>query len=294
MRENSCGLFFLFSSVFDLLFLGVTATIRLLNDHYPFMLPSASPIFCKLRNYLSVLSPTLAAWFLVWSAIDRCVRTSASAKWRRLSDERTARLIIGFSIVFYVLCYSHIFVYYDVQLRNAQTSSYVCIPRAGIYTAFLGIFFLVLNGGSYLAMIIASWLTLKHVRASRQRVAPQIELGRGRFPSIDRHLIRIMLFQVGVGVLLSSFRIVVLAYSLLTNQVPKSVERSTIESFIEQLSLMIFYINFAKSFFVNMLTSPPFRRIFVQRGISLWHLSLALNVHRGQMTQTRVDDGSPG
>ena len=273
LRQNSCGLYFLFSSIFDLFYLGFGATVRLMMDHYPFMIPSASPIFCKLRSYLSVLTPTLAAWFLVWSAIDRCMRTSPSAKWRRLSDERTARLIIGFSIVFYVLCYSHILAYYDVQLRNAQTLSYACTPLAGVYTAFISVFFLVLNGGSYLAMIIASWLTLKHVRASRQRVAPQMEIDGGRFPSIDRHLIRIMLFQVGVGVLLSSFRVVVLAYSLLTNQIPKSVERSTIESFIEQLSLMIFYINFAKSFFVNMLTSPLYRRIFVQRVISFWHLA---------------------
>ena len=269
-RENSCGLYFLFSSLFDLFYLVFSATTRLMIDNYPFMIPSASSTFCKLRNYVSALSPTLAAWFLVWSSVDRCVRTSASAKWRRWSDERTARLVVGFSIIFYVLWYSHILVYYDVQLRDAQTSSYVCIPLAGFYTVFLSTFLLVWNGGMYLAMLIASWITLRHVRASRHRAAPQMEISRRRFPSIDRHLIRIMLFQIGVGVLLSSFRVFVLAYNLLTNNVSKSVERRTIEFFVDQFSLMIFYFHFAKSFFVNMLTSPLFRRICVQRVISLW------------------------
>jgi hypothetical protein len=45
----------------------------------------------------------------------------------------------------------------------------------------------------------------------------------------------------------------------------------TIESFCDQLSLIIYYLNFAKSFPVNTLTSPFCRHIFHHRILKIWH-----------------------
>ena len=273
LRENPCGLCFLFSSIFDLFYLGFSTTTRLLGDHYAHMIPSSSSIFCKLRTYVSVLFPTLATWFLVWSSIDRCLSTSTSNKWRKLSSRRIIYLMVFFSTIFFILCYLHMLIFYNVQLRNPQTLTYICVPPTGFYATFLSSLFLTINGGFYLIMFIACLVTLKHVRTSRHRVATQTNMTRTRFPSVDRHLITIMLFQIGFGFILCSFRVFVLAYSLLTGTVSKSVERLTIESIIEQLSLVIYYINFAKSFPVNMVTSPLFRRIFIQRTMNLWKTS---------------------
>ena len=83
--------------------------------------------------------------------------------------------------------------------------------------------------------------------------------------NIDRHLIMIILVQVGLGVLLTSFRCGFLFYEMWTYTMVKDSRRHTIEMVLNKLSLTVFYMNFAKSFPVNMLTSPLFRHAFCRK-----------------------------
>ena len=271
LLHNPCALYFFFSSVFDLLYIMFGTLTNLMNDHYTYLLPSGSIIFCKLRTYLSVVMPTLATTFLAWASIDRCLLTSPSVKWRRLSGIVTARYVVSINIGFFLLAFSHLLVYYELRLRNISSNTYSCVPGAGFYTTFISAFLLSWNSLFYCTMFAASCITLQRVRASRKRVAPQT--GRNiAYPKVDRHLITIMFAQIGVGIVFSSYRVIFLAYSLLTSNVIKSTDRMAIESFAGQLSLIVYYINFAKSFPVNTLTSPLFRKIFYQRMNNLYRL----------------------
>ena len=268
LLHNPCALYFFFSSVFDLLYLMFGTLTRLMNDHYAYLLPSGSIAFCKLRTYLSVVLPTSATIFLVWASVDRCLLTSQSVKWRRLSRIKIARSVVLITIGCSLLALSHILIYYELHLRNVPNNIYTCVPKAGFYTTFIGAFLLSCNSLFYCIMFAASFITLRRVRASRKRVASQTAR-RIHYSNIDRHLITIMFAQIGVGIVFSSYRVVFLAYSLLTSTVNKSTDRMAIESVLDQLSLIFYYINFAKSFPVNTLTSPLFRKIFYQRMMSL-------------------------
>lgn len=270
--NNTCGLYFLCSAIFDLIYLMVGALTRLMSDHYPYVLPSRSVVYCKLRYFVSIIAPTLATFFVALASIDRCLLTSSSRKWRNFSKIKTARWITIISIVFWSLAFSHTLIFFDLQLINANTNVYACAPKPGIYSTFLGIFVLFFNTiFMYTIMIIPSKITLIRVRASRNRVG---NLGnqRGRIHNIDRHLIAIMFVQVGLGLLLTAFRCVFLTYSYFTSNITKDIYRITVESFIAQLSLIVYYLNFAKSFPVNTLTSPLFRNIFWQRMIKIFSL----------------------
>jgi hypothetical protein len=85
--------------------------------------------------------------------------------------------------------------------------------------------------------------------------------------NIDRHLITIILIQVGLGMLLTFFRCGFLVYIVWTNNINKSNSQLKFDLFLDKFSLIIYYINFAKSFPVNIFTSQLFRQIFGQRFI---------------------------
>ena len=78
---------------------------------------------------------------------------------------------------------------------------------------------------------------------------------RRKHGNIDRNLIIILFVQVNLGILLTVFRC---GFYFIV-----SVQEIKIKIFPElifdKMSLLIYYINFSKSFFVNTLTSPSFR-----------------------------------
>lgn len=109
-------------------------------------------------------------------------------------------------------------------------------------------------------MFSASVITLRNVRKSRNRVM-NIRNPQPKLHNVDRQFIKILFLQVGVGAALSSFRCIFLVYSLLSKNVPKGIYRVAVESFLDQFSLIVYYLNFAKSTFFD---------IFRQRLIHTW------------------------
>ncbi|CAF3391115.1 unnamed protein product, partial [Rotaria sp. Silwood2] len=170
LRRNSCALYFLCSTIFDLIYLTFGASTRLMSDHYSYILPRRSVVFCKVRTYLAVAIPALATFFLTLASVDRCLLTSKSRKWRRLSCISIARHTAVLSVIFWLLCFCHMIVYYDLQLVDVNNNIYTCMPRSGAYTMFISVFILVCNTILfYIIMFAASVITLRNVRTSRHR-----------------------------------------------------------------------------------------------------------------------------
>lgn len=111
-------------------------------------------------------------------------------------------------------------------------------------------------------MFIASVITIRHVRASRNRIAP-VQQNTSR--RIDRHLMFLMLVQVILSVIFLSMHTVVLAYQYITREEVKDARTRAVELFISQTGILLYYINYAKSFYLHTLTRPFFREIFWKR-----------------------------
>jgi hypothetical protein len=74
-----------------------------------------------------------------------------------------------------------------------------------------------------------------------------------------------MLFQVGTSCLLILTRIVYFSYNVITTNTQKTEYQEELGTFFSQLTTQLFYLNYAKSFYVYTLSSKYFRSIFVQR-----------------------------
>jgi len=71
-----------------------------------------------------------------------------------------------------------------------------------------------------------------------------------------------MLAQASVSVLLDFTRSSAYTYYFLTANIPQDSYQKTVDVFIFQLSNVLLYINYSKSFYIYTLTSSLFRKIF--------------------------------
>ena len=112
-------------------------------------------------------------------------------------------------------------------------------------------------------MLICTIITLIRIRKSRFRIRSSSNQRRTR--NIDRHLITILFVQIGLGILFTFFRCGFLVYTFSTNIFKKNSSQINLDLFLDKFSLLIYYLNFAKSFPINILTSQIFRHMFFQK-----------------------------
>ncbi|CAF2698173.1 unnamed protein product [Rotaria sp. Silwood2] len=266
-------------------------------DHYSSILPTKSSLFCKIRTYLVTLIPALATYYTSFASIDGFLLTSRSVNCPAWSNIKVARYSVVITTVILLFSSIHILIYYNVKMINAENNVFLCIPRDGIYTFFVSIYFIV----CFLIipcvmMIISSILTYMHIKKS-QRHSKTLPLSRKRTCRLDRHLLIMMLVQVSLSLIFLSFRIVNRTYSILTTNVKNNNYRIAIESFTNELSFVMYTLNFAKSFVVYTLTSRLFFEIFCERIMGLYRTILTMikrissqskNLHTSSVLNTMV------
>lgn len=80
-----------------------------------------------------------------------------------------------------------------------------------------------------------------------------------------------MLFQVGISSLLIFTRIAYVSYSVITSDIQKTDYQKSLDTLFSQLTTQLFYLNYAKSFYVYTLSSKYFRKIFVGKIVKMVH-----------------------
>ena len=97
-----------------------------------------------------------------------------------------------------------------------------------------------------------------------------------------------MLIQVGVSSVLILTRIGYFSYSVITNGVPKTDYQKALDVFFSQFTTQLFYLNYAKSFYLYTLASNYFRRIFMERVMAFYR-----RVIPGRRVDTRLNSNRP-
>jgi hypothetical protein len=264
LRTNSCAFYLLCSTIFDLIYLLLSSITRLINDYF-FL--NQSIFFCKCRIYLVVVIPTLSTYFIMLATIDRCLSTSTSKKSRHLNKVQMAWRISILTLIFSLVSTSHILFFFQLKKKGGNNNNNECVPDGGIYRTFISFYFFLINPlVVYTIMLICTIGTLIRIRTSRYRMRYLYNQRRNRkYRYMNRHLITIMIFQVGLGMLFTFIRCGFLIYSFWTSNINKDYSKFNVYFLLDRLSLLIYYMNFAKSFPLNTLTSHLFRQIFVQK-----------------------------
>ena len=161
LRQNSCAFYFLCSSIFELLSITFGLISRLATDHFGSTLQNTNRFYCKFRAYSVSAIPLIATYFVLLSAIDRCLSSSKHARLRSFSQMKMAYRSALIVILLGLITCSHILFTYDLRPK--------CGTLPGSYAIFDGMFVVFWLGViPHVLMLIFGSITWLHIRRTRK------------------------------------------------------------------------------------------------------------------------------
>lgn len=162
LRRNSCAFYFLCSSIFDFLSIIFGLLTRLAADHFGSRLQNTSQSYCKFRAYAVSAIPLIATYFVLLSAIDRCMSSSRHVRLRSFSQMVVAYRAAVIVILLGMITCSHILVSYNLRPK--------CATLPGSYAIFDGMFVVFWLGViPHVLMWIFGSITLINIRRLEHR-----------------------------------------------------------------------------------------------------------------------------
>ena len=159
----------------------------------------ASLIFCKIKLYLSYIGCIAAPNLVVLACIDRWMLSSDKVNVRLWSQSRFAYRLVAIVWSFWTLFSVHAFFGSAIYPGLGYT---YCSVKEGPYTLFVAVYTIIFNFWlPPILMAILGLMMIINIRRSQRRVHPGIK--RGYTHRKDRHLLRMLLFQVLINVVLS-------------------------------------------------------------------------------------------
>ncbi|CAF4665424.1 unnamed protein product [Rotaria socialis] len=281
LTSNSCSFYFLGAAICELLTLYFGTFARLLSNHFGFHLQDQSRAFCKIRLYLINVSPAMATCCIVLAAMDRYLSTSTKLVYRSFATIKRAKWITSFSLTICILSYIHFIVFSDLKPT--------CALLSGSYNIFTVVYAIVWTSFiPYSLMLCFGFGTYHHIHATKRRIFP-VHTQQRRIQRTETQLVTITLCEVGISCFLIFLRLTYYSYNVIAMGMEKTTYESTLEFFFSQLTTQLFYLNYAKSFYVYTLCSKYFRAIFIGRIKKICHrlISCCTN-HRGKLQETSI------
>jgi hypothetical protein len=266
-RQNTCSIYLITSAIVNNLFL----TFISFTEIFPFYYLNETIrafAFCKLRSYLPAVLLLTSQTMIVLACIDRYLITNHRASFRAFSTLKRAKCLIFFSIIFWLLCCSHIAIM--TTIINGQCGTF------GIYAKIYTIYVLIFVG--LIPPIISGifgCLTYRNMRQRHIRIQPVVQNTNNANISIrrqDRDLLIIVIAEVFVYIITNTpYPLILLEMMISQYIIPnKSVQYSQIESFILTIAFLSIFVNYAAPFYIYLISSKSFRRDFKKLIINIY------------------------
>jgi len=169
LRENSCVLYLLASTIGSFLALYVGMVARMLNG-YGHDYTSYSSVLCKIRYFITYLSLTTTSWFISFGCIDRYCSSSKSVQLRSWCKTKIAVRVVSVIVLVGSLIFLETFYCFNTGQTGTIAACYSINVRCQVIDGlFLMIFYTTVP---ICLMIVFGSLTLKNIRQSRQRIIP--------------------------------------------------------------------------------------------------------------------------
>ena len=250
LKTSSCSRYFLASSFANAFQLNIGLASHILDLTFAIHPYHYSSILCKLRNYLINTAGFLSQTYLLLACIDRYLITT---RFRQISRLPIANRIILCTACFWLVDLSHMLVY-----SNVIANHHFCFFSSASYVFFISLHNFILSGLVLpILMTIFGILTLNNVR----RIRRQVRSRRHR----DHYLSLMLLTNIFISVLFTFMYTSGLLYMSVfaSNRANNlSVKEQFQRRFISFIAIIFYYIPYAVSFYVNILTSQRFRREF--------------------------------
>ncbi|CAF1199470.1 unnamed protein product [Adineta steineri] len=273
LRTKSCSIYFLATSIANLVALYFSCLTRSLITFDIYTAPNQGFIYCKARTFLTYMPLSASSWFIVAACVDRYASSSTSVRIRSFSQVKVSqRTICG---VFIILCFIWVQMF---VCFNGNSEGTTCSPVSQFCNTFNTYSLLIFYGLlPPMCMFLFGWMTIQHVRHRPINRAINIK---------DRQLTVMLIVQVLLFQILSLPISIQRIYALITTNESKSVNRIQIENFILQFVNYAAFTNTTTSFYMFTLTSPLFRKEL--KSLLFFSNRQRVNIAPIQITQQRI------
>jgi hypothetical protein len=235
-RTNPCTFYFLIASIYNIAYIAIDLSSRIVSAGYGIDLTRTSISWCKIREFFLVTLSLMTLSCSCLATIDQYFATSQNASLRRFSNIKWAHHIV---IIITIIWYLHgipVLVYY-----NISPVTMTCVNTNASYAIYGLIYLLGLVCGiPVLVMVIFGYLTYRNIHLTRVLAEQQA----------DRQLVRMILIQVVLVVICITPYGIYSVYGLITSGVSKDTNRLIIEIFVLTIISLIPYIYYAVCLFI--------------------------------------------
>jgi hypothetical protein len=252
LLRSSCTLYLIAASIDNILVIYTSLLTRLLAGGFADDVTKISNFTCKLRYYAGYVFFAVSPYFFVLACFDRYCSSSTSATRRSWCNKKIAKRLIIAAIILACILYLHMAIFFELKKSGTYVS---CYSRAGAYTLFYGIFYLVIYCLlPSVCMGVLCILTINNIRQQARRITPALATGNDSLRRIDRQMVRMLFLQVLTQLLcvlpFATFSLVALFIN--TN--------TTIGDFFEQIFILPLFVSYTTSFYVFTLSSRIYRK----------------------------------
>jgi hypothetical protein len=264
LRQQPFSVYFLTATCTNLFIVFVVLPVRIASSAFNTDPANLNVGICKLEFFMFYSMRATSCWLIVLACANRYVNSLSSDVWRRrLNSQKTTFHAIALTLVMVPLAYSHMLVYFNLNITLNRFGQIVatCSAQPGIYATFIPLWHAALYSlcPSFF-MFFFGLLTVVNIRRRRQQVGPTIVGTRSTVRRTDAELMRMLIAQVLVIVLTTFPLPIFQLYLSLTANISKSTLRIAQEKVINQTAGGLSYFAHSSSFYLYTLTGSNFRK----------------------------------
>jgi hypothetical protein len=248
LRQNSCSIYFLASSISNFLAIYFGCLTRLLGSFNINPVASQMALYCKSKTFLTYIGLASSTWFIVGACADRYASSASTVRIRSFSQVKVARRVVILLSCIVILIYFQMNFCFDGTIQAAN-----CFPSTPFCETYND-FNLLVTYSLFppILMFILGWMTIRNVRVGQHI--------RRETNSKDRQLTIMLLIQVICVAVLSMPISIQKIYSEMTLNQIKSPQSKLIENFFATFVVLLALMNTSTSFYLFTLTGKVFRK----------------------------------
>ncbi|CAF3571759.1 unnamed protein product [Rotaria sp. Silwood1] len=266
LRSNPCAWLFLASSIANNIAILAGITSRPLST-WSADLTNTNQFLCKFRAFLLFNGITIGSWLIMLATVDRWLSSNINASQRQKSTLKNAQLGTILVVIVSSIIEAQQLYCFEANLTNTPLKCYTRSVWCGIVSDLF--FALVSILAPLILMIIFGLMTIANIHKSNFRLQPASRTADGHSSystatgnitqalqrrKTDRHLLIMLLVQISLIFLFTCPLATHKLYTTITRSVFKSPLDRTIENFIFNLFLLLFYVSCGIPFYIYTLT----------------------------------------
>lgn len=283
LRSNPCAIYFLFSSIFNLISILFGLTTRILAG-WQLDPTSHDDFLCQLRAFILFTSRTIGLWLIMLATIDRWLLSSPSIQRRQMSSVKNTHRGILVSCLFSILFYFHIFYCYRSRLTDTPLPCYgksiQCRLMMDLIYALITILIPSILMIVFCLMIVSNVHHL-HIRVQTMHTVSFLVPIRPRdwkLKRTDYQLLRMLLFQVVLLIIFCIPQAIQKFYISLRPFRQEATIEDVVKRFLYNLELLMAFIASGMPFYLYTLSGGTIFRRASMNFVQLVHQKFKLTI----------------